>query len=90
MGLVVRNKSGEIVAKEGPHYFRVTLPEQEFGALTRDCGSQRDVDSILALYPGSTVEKVFLPVIKDPIDVSSVSLEPDPALPESNQQPFNP
>ena len=59
-----------------PHYFEMTLPNGS----KRHCGTLRDVESILSIYPDAVYAKILLPPPQT-VDVAHVSLAPDPELP---------
>ena len=83
--------------QDAPHYFMVYIENQIFGANTRCCGTQKDLDMVLSeLYPGSRWEKVYLPHTPDTVNVSAEDLgreeslqEASKQLPESQSKPLN-
>lgn len=81
--------SSELAKDELNHYYMVHLvsdkPLQCAG--TRCCGTMKDVESILERYPYSRVEKHYFPDPPQTIDVSSVTMAPDPQLPEQRILP---
>ena len=58
-------------------YYRVYLENGQ----TRCCGSERDLDMILSIFPGSEVQKVFLPETPSTIDVPHVRISEEYSLP---------
>ena len=51
-----------------PHYFEMTLPDGQ----KRHCGTMRDVESILSIYPDAVYHKVLLPPVPQTVDVPHV------------------
>ena len=60
-----------------PHYFEMTLPNGS----KRHCGTIRDVESILSIYPDAVYNKILLPPSPQTVDVPHVSVAPDLELP---------
>ena len=83
--------NSEMVRAEMPHYFEMTLPDGQ----KRHCGTMRDVESILSIYPNAVYHKVLLPPAPQTVDVPHVIVAPDlelpmqQILPESQQEPLN-
>ena len=73
----------QLVPKECPHYFEMTLPN---GA-KRHCGTMRDVESILSIYPDAVYSKILLPPTPDTVDVPYVRVAPDLELPMQQSLP---
>ena len=92
MGLATRKKQSELVAKEAPHYCEMTLPNGS----KRHCGTLRDVECILSIYPDAVYAKILLPHPPQIIDVPHVTMARDPTfelptkpiLPESDLRPL--
>ena len=72
-------------------YYKVYLENGQ----TRCCGSEKDLDIVLSIFPGSEVQKVFLPETPSTIDVPHVrigeeySLPMQQILPESQSLPLD-
>lgn len=76
------------------YYYKVTIKNQLHGANTRCCGTEKDLQSILELYPGSEWEKVLLPTPPATVDVPYISIKDQELpiqqiLPESTSTPLN-
>ena len=91
MGLTTRKMQSELVAKEAPHYYEMTLPNGS----KRHCGTLRDVECILSIYPDAVYAKILLPHPPQTVDVPYVAVAPDfelpmqQILPESDLQPLD-
>ncbi len=89
MGLTTRNLQSQLVTNNLPHYFIVKRgPNWQ-----RHCGTMRDVESMLSIYPDATVTQVFPPnptVVDVPhITVKDQELPMQQILPESQLQPLD-
>ena len=90
MGLTTRKMQSELVAKELPHYYEMTLPNGS----KRHCGTLRDVECILSIYPDAVYAKILLPHPPQTVDVPYVAVAPDfelpmqQSLPQSDLQPL--
>ena len=62
----------------------------EDGRRFRHCGSEKDRDSVLELYPSYTAHKVIMPPPPLVVNVLATELQPDLTLPESQAQRFDP
>ena len=90
MGLTPYNKENFLVGSKLPHYFVVTRgPDWQ-----RHCGTLKDAERVLDLYPDANVKQVFQPVpttVDVPhITVKDQELPMQQILPESELQEFNP
>ena len=91
MGLTTRKMQSELVAKETPHYYEMTLPNGS----KRHCGTLRDVECILSIYPDAVYAKILLPHPPQTVDVPYVAVAPNfelpmqQILPESDLQPLD-
>ncbi len=87
----LRKQDQGLVKAEMPHYFEMTLPNGS----KRHCGTMRDVESILSIYPDAVYHKVLLPPTPQIVDVPYVKVAPDlelpmqQILPESELEPLN-
>ncbi len=90
MGLTTRKMQSELVAKELPHYYEMTLPNGS----KRHCGTLRDVECVLSIYPDAVYAKILLPHPPQTVDVPYVAVAPDfelpmqQSLPQSDLQPL--
>ena len=90
MGLTTRKMQSELVAKELPHYYEMTLPNGS----KRHCGTLRDVECVLSIYPDAVYAKILLPHPPQTVDVPHVAVAPDfelpmqQSLPQSDLQPL--
>jgi len=73
-----KEKSNQIVRSDMPHYYEMTLPN----GTKRHCGTLKDVECILSIYPDAVYAKILLPHPPETVDVAHVELEPDLQLPE--------
>lgn len=89
MGLTTRELQNLLVVQTS-HYYDVKLPNGQ----QRHCGTMRDVECVLGMYPDATYNKVFLPLIPDAIDVPHITIKDQELpmqqiLPQSDQEPLN-
>ena len=83
MGLTTRKLQSQLVTTKLPHYFVV----KRGPFWQRHCGTQRDVDCLLSIYPDATVTQVF-PPNPTVVDVSHTTIQ-DKELPQSELEPIN-
>ena len=83
MGMTTRKLQSQLVPKECPHYYEMTLPNGS----KRHCGTMRDVESILGIYPDVVYNKILLPPTPDTVDVPYVRVAPDVELPMQQSLP---
>ena len=83
MGLTTRKMQSELVAQEPPHYYEMTLPNGS----KRHCGTLRDVECILSIYPDAVYAKILLPHPPQTVDVPYVAVAPDFELPMQQSLP---
>ena len=84
-----KETSNQIVKAEMPHYYELTLPN----GTKRHCGTLKDVECMLSIYPDAIYAKILLPHPPKTVDVTHVELEPDLQLPEQKFYPnltYNP
>ena len=93
MGLTTRYlQTKHLLTKtELPHYYVVKRgPDWQ-----RCCGTLKDVESLLSIYPDAVYHKVILPPPPQTVDVPYIRVAPDlelpmqQILPESQQQPLD-
>ena len=68
----------------------MTLPDGQ----KRHCGTLRDVECILSIYPDAVYNKILLPPVPDTVDVPHIrvkdqELPMQQILPESQAQPLD-
>ena len=73
----LRKNEPALVKSEMPHYFEMTLPNGS----KRHCGTMRDVECILSIYPDAVYNKILLPHPPQTVEVQATSIEDPVALP---------
>jgi hypothetical protein len=76
MGLTNRELHDKVVRQECPHYYELTLPNGS----KRHCGTLKDVECLLSIYPDAIYSKVLLPPVPDTINVPYITVK-DQELP---------
>ena len=85
------DSNSDLVRTDIPHYYEMTLPNGS----KRHCGTLRDVECILSMYPDAVYAKILLPHPPQTVDVPHVAVAPDfelpmqQVLPKSNLQPLD-
>ena len=88
----LKDSNSDLVRTDIPHYYEMTLPNGS----KRHCGTLRDVECILSIYPDAVYAKILLPHPPQTVDVPYVKVAPDlelpmqQILPESQLEPFIP
>lgn len=90
MGLTTRELQDKIVPQQCLHYYEMKLPN----GTQRHCGTMRDVECILSIYPDAVYSKVLLPPVPDTINVPYISIKDQELpmqqiLPQSDLEPLN-
>ena len=90
MGLTTRELQDKIVPQQCPHYYEMKLTN----GTQRHCGTMRDVECILSIYPDAVYSKVLLPPVPDTINVPYISIKDQELpmqqiLPQSDLEPLN-
>ena len=90
MGLTTRELQNKIVPQECPHYYELTLPNGQ----KRHCGTIKDVECILSMYPDAVYSKVLLPPVPDTINVPHITVKDQELpmqqiLPQSDLEPLD-
>jgi len=86
----LKDSNSDLVRTDIPHYYEITLPNGS----KRHCGTLRDVECILSIYPDAIYAKILLPHPPQTVDVPYVSVAPDlelpmqQILPESQLEPL--
>ena len=89
---LLTDSNSDLVRTDIPHYYEMTLPNGS----KRHCGTLRDVECILSIYPDAVYAKILLPHPPQTVDVPYVRVAPDfelpmqQNLPESQLEPFIP
>ena len=86
----LKDSNSDLVRTDIPHYYEMTLPNGS----KRHCGTLRDVECILSIYPDAVYAKILLPHPPQTVDVPYVRVAPDlelpmqQSLPQSDLQPL--
>ena len=86
----LKDSNSDLVRTDIPHYYEMTL----LNGSKRHCGTLRDVECILSIYPDAIYAKILLPHPPQTVDVPHVSVAPDlelpmqQILPESQLEPL--
>ncbi len=86
----LKDSNSDLVRTDIPHYYEMTLPNGS----KRHCGTLRDVECILSIYPDAVYAKILLPHPPQTVDVPHVRVAPDlelpmqQILPESQLEPL--
>ena len=86
----LKDSNSDLVRTDIPHYYEMTLPNGS----KRHCGTLRDVECILSIYPDAVYAKILLPHPPQTVDVPYVRVAPDlelpmqQILPESKLEPL--
>jgi hypothetical protein len=92
MGLTTQKLQFQLVYQDTPHYFEVVNTS---GERYCHCGSEKDARNLTDMHPGFSYHKIYLPKTPDTVDVNSVDMGHEKALPaqqilpESQQEPLN-
>ena len=89
MGLT-KEFQNKIVPKECTHYYELKLPN----GTQRHCGTMKDVECVLSIYPESTYSKILLPPVPNTINVPYITVKDQELpmqqiLPQSDLQPLD-
>ena len=71
------NKTPSMIRWTAPHYFKVIL---EDGG-TRCCGTAKDLERVLRIFPNAEVRKVYYPEPPRTVDVPHISVGKEQTLP---------
>ena len=88
---LLMDSNSDLVRTDIPHYYEMTLPNGS----KRHCGTLRDVECILSMYPDAIYAKILLPHPPQTVDVPHVAMAPDlelpmqQILPKSDLQPLD-
>ena len=84
-------QQSQLVRSDVPHHYEMTLPNGS----KRHCGTLRDVECVLSIYPDAVYAKILLPHPPQTVDVPHISVAPDlelpmqQILPESQLEPLD-
>jgi len=87
----LKDSNSDLVRTDIPHYYEMTLPNGS----KRHCGTLRDVECILSIYPDAVYAKILLPHPPQTVDVPYIRVAPDlelpmqQILPESQLEPLD-
>ena len=87
---LLTDSNSDLVRTDIPYYYEMTLPNGS----KRHCGTLRDVECILSIYPDAVYAKILLPHPPQTVDVPYVRVAPDlelpmqQILPESQLEPL--
>ena len=87
----LKDSNSDLVRTDIPHYYEMTLPNGS----KRHCGTLRDVECILGIYPDAVYAKILLPHPPQTVDVPYIRVAPDlelpmqQILPESQLEPLD-
>ena len=88
---LLKDSNSDLARTDLPHYYEMTLPNGS----KRHCGTLRDVECILSIYPDAVYAKILLPHPPQTVDVPYISVAPDlelpmqQILPESELEPLD-
>ena len=85
MGLTTREQQSQLVAQDAPHIWEVKIPNHPNGVPQMQCGSIKDAERLLELYPGSTINKLYLPAPPSTVNVVAQNLGREEALNEGKK-----
>ena len=90
MDSLSKTKNDAIAKVEMPHYYEMTLSDGQ----KRHCGTMRDVECILSIYPDAVYAKILLPPAPSTVDVPHVTIKEQElpmqqSLPESTLEELN-
>ena len=82
MGLTTRDlQEKKLAIRECPHYYELKFKNHPNGLKQVHCGTMKDVELMLEIYPDAEYSKILLPQPPETVDVPYVSMAPDPELP---------
>ena len=82
--MLEKKETCSLTFREPPHYYEV---RDEFGKRFRHCGTQRDANYHVINNPGYTWDKVYFPLVENPIVNVSSEVVVDKELPEQKILP---
>ena len=74
---LLKDSNSDLARTDFPHYYEMTLPNGS----KRHCGTLRDVECILSMYPDAVYAKILLPHPPQTVDVPYIRVAPDLELP---------
>ena len=92
---LLKDSNSDLARTDLPHYYEVKIPNHPNGVPQMHCGSIKDAQRLLEVYPEATMTKIYLPHPPQTVDVPYVKVAPDlelpmqQILPESKLEPLN-
>ena len=94
MGLTTKELQNKIVPQECPHYYEIRFKNHPNGLEKVHCGTMKDVECVLSIYPDAVYSKVLLPPVPDTINVPHITVKDQELpmqqiLPQSDLEPLD-
>ena len=77
----LRKNEPAIVKSEMPHYYEIKFINHPNGLEKVHCGTMKDVERMLEMYPDAIYSKILLPHPPQTVEVQAKSIEEPVALP---------
>ena len=77
----LRKSEPAIVKSEMPHYYEIKFVNHPNGLEKVHCGTMKDVERMLEIYPDAIYSKILLPHPPQTVEVQATSVEEPLALP---------
>ena len=77
----LRKNEPAIVKSEMPHYYEIKFINHPNGLEKVHCGTMKDVERMLEIYPDAIYSKILLPHPPQTVEVQAKSIEEPVALP---------
>jgi len=77
----LRKSEPAIVKSEMPHYYELKFKDHPNGIEKVHCGTMKDVERMLEIYPDAIYSKILLPNSPQTVEVQATSVEEPLALP---------
>ena len=77
----LRKSEPAIVKSEMPHYYELKFKDHPNGIEKVHCGTMKDVERMLEIYPDAIYSKILLPHPPQTVEVQAKSIEEPVALP---------
>jgi len=91
----LRKQEQGLVKAEMPHYYELKFVNHPNGLEKVHCGTMKDVERMLEIYPDAIYSKILLPHPPETVDVPYIKVAPDlelpmqQILPESELEPID-
>ena len=85
----------QLKVQECPHYYELKFKNHPNGLEKVHCGTMKDVERMLEIYPDAIYSKILLPHPPETVDVPYIKVAPDlelpmqQILPESELEPID-